>query len=158
MPEEIPGKMFSAEETQLLRRRYIEEKILPALGLLFEKYRGLQSAALFVAQFWDDEASDAVHPWWLFSIHAVPDFVAAFAEENLNADPVNLPYYPHHWDLYFNHADRSIPWDNNGLSIPLFAAFCREDCHQDMTEDEAYSLSQFSKKRRPDLKSSIAGR
>ncbi len=138
MPEEIPGKMFSAEETQLLRRRYIGEKILPALRLLFEKYPGLQSAALFVAQYWDDEANDAVHPWWLFSIHAVPDFAAAFAEENLNADPVNLPDYPNHWDLYFNPADRTIPWDNNGLSIPLFAAFCREDCHQQMTEDTVF--------------------
>lgn len=146
MPEEIPGKMFTAEETNFLRRKYIEKKIIPALQKRFELFPQLRSAALFVAQYWDDEANDAVHPWWLFSVLETPDIAAAFRDENYFSDPVNLPGHPRHWDLNWKKGEPLYPWDDNGIVIPIFAAFCREGCHQQMTEDEAYSLFAIFRK------------
>lgn len=124
MTTEPPSdKLFTAEETAILRRKYVEKKLIPALQKLFDAFTELRSAALFVAQYWDDEAHDAVYPLWVFSVLETPDFDYPFSDETLEesdlnstggedddypiyskidqmeSDPVNLPGLGSHHDL-----------------------------------------------------------
>jgi hypothetical protein len=146
MSEENLGYLFTAEETHLLRRQYIEKKLVPPLRTRFAQYPRLRSAALCFAQYWDDEANDAVHDLWFFSILETPDFKAAFQGDGFEIDAFNLPGLPTHWQINRNDGKEEFPYEDNGLAIPLFAAYCREDCHQSMDYEEAYSLFAIFRK------------
>ncbi len=173
MLEENLGYIFTAEETALLRRKFIEKRLLPPLDWRFKYYPGLKSAALFVAQYWDDEANDAVNVLWIFSVLETPDFEYPFSDstwddkdltgvapeklsetptyskiQDEEEDPVNLPNLPSHGQIeWFQGPDfLKMPWDHNGMAIPLFAAFCKEGAHQEMNSRDAYSLFAIFRK------------
>ena len=55
------GYMLSPGQTEVTRRRIIRTQMLPAMMAVFAKYPALQSAMLILAQYWCDEADDAVH-------------------------------------------------------------------------------------------------
>ena len=130
-----------------LRQQLMEEWVKPAVQACFDRYPELGSAILMVAQYWDDEALDAVHNFFVFSVLKTPDLQAAFwAEENdPDVDPVNLPGLPAPWELLEIVWQRDwqqseqLCWDDNGIAIPAFAAYCREDAHQAMSISEAYA-------------------
>lgn len=147
MLEENLGYIFTEEETVLLRRKFIQQHIIPALKLRFQQYPQLRSAALFVAQYWDDEANDAVHQNTFFSVLETPDFESIAANGAWCPDPVNIPGIKRQYDLdRVAKFEDWIPWNDNGLAIPLFAAFCREGAHQSMAFEEAYSLFAIFRK------------
>jgi hypothetical protein len=186
MTTEPPSdKLFTAEETAILRRKYVEQRLLPPLDWRFKYYPNLKSAALFVAQYWDDEANDAVNVLWIFSVLETPDFDYPFSnstwtEENLAArspgesgeaptlskiqdeedDPVNLPNLPTHSQIeWFQGPDfRELAWDHNGMAIPLFAAFCKEGAHQEMNSREAYSCFAIFRKTADGIDIEYAGK
>lgn len=130
-----------------LRTQLLEEWVKPAVRACFERYPELRSATLLVAQYWDDEAIDAVHNFFAFSVLNTPDLQAAFwAEENeAETDPINLPGLPPPWELLeivwqrdWQRSDQ-VCWEDNGIAIPAFSAFCREGAHQMMTLSDAYT-------------------
>lgn len=130
-----------------LRDQLMEEWVKPAVQACFDRYPELGSVILLVAQYWDDEALDAVHNFFVFSVLETPDLQAAFwAEENdPDTDPINLPGLPAPWELLeivwqrdWQQSDR-ICWEDNGIAIPAFSAFCREGAHQAMSLSEAYT-------------------
>lgn len=159
MTTEPPSdKLFTAEETAILRRQYIEKNLIPVLEHRFQIFPQLQSAALLVAQYWDDEANDAVHFEWLFSVLETPDMVSAYSEEILDdIDLNNLPDLPIHWDITHQPDPPKFPYDDNGISIPLFAAYCREGCHQEMDRDESYSLFAIFRKTEEGIEAEYCG-
>jgi uncharacterized protein (TIGR02996 family) len=59
--ERADGYCMSPGEAELARRQYIRTELLPFLSRHFQTYGLLRSAMLCVAQYWDDEADDAVH-------------------------------------------------------------------------------------------------
>ncbi len=144
--EQTSDQLFTAEETNLLRRQYVEKKLVPVLENRFQRFPQLHSAALFVGQFWNDEAEDAVHLDWIFSVLGTPDWGSAFEDRDYPEDPVNLPDLPPHWDLAWEKAGASFPYDDNGLAIPLFASFCKEGANQGMDFKDAYSLFAIFRK------------
>lgn len=147
MWEENLGYIFTEEETVLLRRKFLQQQIIPALKLRFKKYPQLRSAALFVAQYWDDEANDAVHQNTFFSVLETPDFDAIAANGSFRPDPENIPGFQRQYDLdRGGKYEEWVPWNDNGLAIPLFAAFCREGATQYMEDNEAYSLFAIFRK------------
>lgn len=87
--EPTSDKLFTAEETALLRRKYVEKKLIPALQKLFDAFTELRSAALFVAQYWDDEAHDAVYDLWVFSVLETPNFDYPFSDETIEESELN---------------------------------------------------------------------
>ncbi len=136
--------LYTPEEAIQLRQRYVNDYAIPAVALCFSQYPQLQSATMLIGQYCCDEAIDAVHCHFIFSVLETPDLAAAFeVEEGL--DPVNLPELPAHYDIidciWENgqwQEGEYLEWDSNANAIPAFAGFCREDCDQQMTLADVY--------------------
>lgn len=126
---------------------------------------------MLVAQYWCDEADDAVHCDLLFSQLPTPDIAAANAASKAELDAedeeaaaaeiaahrsINLPAGLDQATLECE-THRYISWDANGESIALFAAFCREDCHQEMDPGEAYTPYAFFRRRGEQIDVEVVG-
>jgi uncharacterized protein (TIGR02996 family) len=59
VPDE--GYQLSPGAADVARRQFVREHLLPLVARYFADYEHLQSAMLCVAQYWADEADDAVH-------------------------------------------------------------------------------------------------
>jgi hypothetical protein len=163
--------LYTSEQAADLRQRILNEYIRPRVKAGFDRYPQLQSATLLVAQYWADEANDAVHELTIFSVLETPDLEAAFKSEGnsyYEHDLVNLPDFQkvHYeiqddaWDAVDRLiADDSDPlvWDSNGSAIPLFAAFCKEGCHQEMEPREAYTPYAILRRKSGAMETEVIG-
>jgi hypothetical protein len=129
-------KKYTPEQTAK-KREEIVAQIAQGVGRVFDKHPELRSSLMLVSQFWSDEADDAVHCDFIFSKLGTPNLKAAAKawDDDEDGDPTNLPEGLNHLDLAWT-VD-GYPWDDNGESIPLFAAFTKEDCDQEMSVMEA---------------------
>lgn len=140
--------LYTKKQAAQLRQKLIDSYIVPIVKANFKKYFQLKSAAILVAQYWNDEASDAVHYQLIYSVLDTPDFEAvAKAQTDWNEDTVNLPGISDRGGdlidkVYSPAFDTTEPylWSDNGNAIPAFAAFCKEGCDQNMEISEAYTL------------------
>ncbi|MCA9710085.1 MAG: hypothetical protein KDK70_29875 [Myxococcales bacterium] len=145
---------MTPEQAEAGRRRFLAQEAMPCMRRAFEHFPEFRSALLLVAQYWSDEAHDAVHYEVLFSVLDEPDLEAARASADERTDEVNTPgrspaelideLVNQQMDELVNQQmdGQEFPfmgWDENGESISLFAAFCEEGCHQDMRYLEAYA-------------------
>lgn len=130
---------LTPEQAEAGRQRYLRELVLPYVRRVLARHPDLRSAMLLVAQYWNDEADDAVHREVLFSVLDEPDLEAARAAD-WERDEVNTP--GRHSSVLSDDLDDDeglFGWNENGEAISLFAAFCDEGCHQDMGYLDAYS-------------------
>ncbi|AVP99264.1 hypothetical protein C7S18_19765 [Ahniella affigens] len=170
----MTAKKYTPLEAARLRDQIIHDDIVPTVRRAFDAYPALQSATLLVAQFWCDEATDAVHHDLIFSELDTPNVEAGYRArlERYNG-PVQAPPARSGWRAWFpwlggpktpetpttfppsrdtinlpsqideellqHEFTHRIPWDSNGEPISLFAAFCKEDCHQEMDDCETYT-------------------
>lgn len=195
----MSDKKYTPAEAASLRDRMIREQIVPVLRSAFEAHPTLQSATLLVAQYWCDEANDAVHCDLVFSELETPDTAAAFlARRRRYEDPEpqrsaggasglarwfpwlrkpepavaavqdapratapkgDLTNLPSGLDDEVLERDYTwkLDWDSNGEPISLFAAFCLEDCHQEMEVGKAYSPYAIFRRRNGDVAVEIVG-
>ena len=132
-------RRFTPEEATQRRAAYLEEHVTPHVRRVFERHPDLRSALLLVAQYWNDEAEDAVHSELVFSVLDSPDVEAASENlyDDVKPDRINLPPGLSHSAL--QDSEVWLHWDDNGEAIPLFAAFTKEGCDQEMSLGEAYS-------------------
>jgi len=135
---------LSTSELNELRDRYLRLTVEPTIRWVFEKFQHVQSVTLRVAQYWDDEANDAVHAELIFSQLETPR-QKTNAGENFPTTPVLDLGCEAPWSWWkYNNLDTgeyndSVGWSDNWMAIPLFAAWCEEGCNQGMEHDEAYS-------------------
>ncbi len=138
--ERAEGYSMSTGETEIARRQYVRAHVLPLVGTYFRDHGRLQSAMLCVAQYWDDEANDAVHGTLIVSELFEPTLkVVEWGEES---DP-NVP----HTNMKRKYGGRSsvidlwgLEWDDNGGAIPLWAGFAPEGGHQEYSQlSEVYA-------------------
>jgi hypothetical protein len=134
------------------RLEYFETNLKPALGEVFALHPWISSAAVCVAQYWDDEAADAVHCRVVLSRLEDPDLRSGLMWEG--DDDVNLPdqqggrLVGDQYSLMFHRPDGTsrlyedgtgaFGWDDNGEAISLFAAFCSEGSNQCMDPADCY--------------------
>jgi hypothetical protein len=108
----------------------------------FKTYELLQSAMLCVAQYWSDEADDAVHKYLVVSELWEPTLegVKYSDDEEPPVDP-NLPHTPLRSEYGEPPSVISVgPYDDNYGAIPLWAAFAPEGGNQDYeTMAEVYA-------------------
>jgi uncharacterized protein (TIGR02996 family) len=121
------GYCMSPGEAEVGRRQYIRERILPIVSHHFNTYDRLQSAMLCVAQYWNDEADDAVHGSLIVSELFEPTLEGVGHGDDL-PDP-NVPNT--RIDREYGESGSVVDlwganWDNNTRSIPLWAAFAHE--------------------------------
>jgi hypothetical protein len=118
---------YSAEEAARLRQQLLDEQIVPALRDEMKRTPKIKSALMQVAQYWCDEANDAVHGHLILSSEARPDPSKATYEGKGK-----------HWSMSL-YSLGTRGWDDNNEAIALFAAFTTEGAHQEMMDGEAYS-------------------
>jgi hypothetical protein len=157
-----PGYLYNARQTAALRREWIRDHLLPALRPLFARLPALRSACVLVAQYWDDEANDAVHCVIVVSELATPDFVAASRAEQEpdDGDPVNLPtlHALALWDDGHEFLASSvtpytlkIPWSDNHDAVSLWAAYTTEGGSQLTSGLDAYAPAVLVTREGDDL-------
>ncbi|MBU8894050.1 hypothetical protein KRR26_00465 [Corallococcus sp. M34] len=128
---------YSPAKAAALREHLLKAQVEPVVLDHFQRHPHLRSAALLVAQYWNDEADDAVHHRLLFSELETPDTDAAFRDQENDGVNFATPPGEERWEA---EAQRYVfSWPDNREAIPLFAAFTREDCHQDMTPLESFT-------------------
>jgi hypothetical protein len=143
--EHEDGYCLSRGETEVARRRFVREDLLPLVFEYFEKYPRLQSAMLCVAQYWADEADDAVHGQVIVSELAEPIWQGLGYEEDGKPRPdPNVPNTRIEGEYGEPGSMVSglyrIGWDDNNGAIPLWAAFAPEGGSQEYGNlDEVYA-------------------
>lgn len=127
--ESLSHPLTAAEVAALdeKRLRYIKSTVMRGVRKVFFDHPSIRSATLLVSQYWDDEATDAVHATVVFSVLDTPNLDAHFdsqvwdeetneyGTDTLNLGDTELDFWSYWADLH---------WDDNNEAIPLFAAFC----------------------------------
>ncbi|MFK8001280.1 MAG: hypothetical protein AB8H86_16920 [Polyangiales bacterium] len=133
-------RIRSANELRQFLLNDCEEVVQAA----FKKHRALKSIALVVAQYWNDEADDAVHGRLLCSELETPDVGAALialdggeGDDDYydEMDYVNLPSF-----TLDGRPEIYPKWNSNEAGIPAFAAYCTEGGDQCSPAQDNYSL------------------
>lgn len=141
--EREDGYCMSSGEAEVARREYIRSRLNPLVARYFHDYDQLQSAMLCVAQYWADEANDAVHGNLIVSELIEPTLDGVeYSEDDAQPDP-NLPTVRLKGEYGYTGSIVSIwgyGWDENGGAIPLWSAYAPEMANQDYNElKEAYA-------------------
>lgn len=139
------GYLYSPGQADAARREFLRKYLLPCVTNYFRKHEHLRSAMLCVAQYWADEADDAVHENLIVSELSEPTMDGARNgyEEDERPDP-NVPntlIKREYGERYGSHVDTpGVPWDDNSGAIPLWAAFAPEGGSQDQGDlSESYA-------------------
>jgi uncharacterized protein (TIGR02996 family) len=141
--ERVEGYCMSRGEAEVARRHYVLMHLLPLVSGYFSTYERLRSALLVVAQYWDDEANDAVHGTLIVSELFEPMLEGAGSRES--GGDANLPNtrikreFGQEWSSEIGLWQTETDWDDNGLAIPLWAAFAPEGGSQDYGLEENYA-------------------
>jgi uncharacterized protein (TIGR02996 family) len=129
------GYCMSPGEAEMARRQYVRQHLLPIVEQHFQTYPRLQSAMLCVAQYWADEADDAVHGSLIVSELFEPNLEGARSsdEDKPGTDP-NVPNT--HIKRSYGQGGSEIDfwgghWDDNSGAIPLWASFAPEEGSQE---------------------------
>lgn len=162
------GKKYNAEESAALRVKLIEAHIVPYFRRITLKYPMLKSMTMMVAQYYSDEAADAVH-YMLFVSELDRPNLEAFDRANAMhyeqsqkyfkwedppgssnrkkyrfVDPVNWPSLsPEESDMLLSDSGYSADWPDCGDAVPAFAAFCKEDGEQYGDPFETHTIYAF---------------
>jgi hypothetical protein len=125
--------MATTEELNTIRLQYLEDTVLRGIRPYFATHHQIQSACVLVAQYWNDEAADAVHASVVFSQLPMPDLDAHFTAgewdpvtDTYGTDDTNGQFGIDGFELYM-----ATRWDSNGEAIPLFQAFCVDGSQED---------------------------
>lgn len=159
-------RIYTKEQAAELREKIIDSEIFPTIKVVFDKYPRIQSTMLVIAQYWDDEANDAVHYEIIFSILPTPVFGKEFGEieDYYDCDLVNLPELPSLAAIYDSIEDFCVfesgeyGWENNGNAVSTFAAYCKEGCHQDMDISEAYTPYAVFRRKDGEIETEVVGK
>lgn len=106
----------------------------PWLKEHFKRKPADQSVLVSVAQFWADEANDAVHLTTLASDKPVPDFFHSDWSDEPSTEGTHGVGWEH-----------SPEWDDNGMSIRCFQAYCGEMGSQELpsaAQSEPFAIIQ----------------
>ncbi len=173
-PTEKPKK-YTLEESAALRDALLQQHALPAARRAFERYSLLESAVVVVAQFWNDEARDAVHCELLYSLHQNPsfaDYQVRAPRDEVEDDPLDPGGYVHcSWDTllegpesglhkthdYYSFLTAMWGWPDNGEAIPAFAAFCAEGGSQLSHLADAYTPYAILRRAGDDVTVEVVG-
>jgi hypothetical protein len=155
-----PEHIYTKEEAAELREKIVNSEILPQIQLVFSRYPQLRSAMLLVSQYWNDEASDEVHYQMTFSVLPTPAWEIGL-ENSYEYDATNLPGLPETDKVYDRFSEDfykfEISWYSNLASIPAFAAYCKEGCHQEMDYVEAYTPYAVFRRKEAEIEIEVVG-
>ena len=135
--ERAEGYCMSPGEVEMARRQYLRTHLLPVVSRYFATYERLQSAMLCVAQYWADEADDAVHGTLIVSELFEPTLEGVGRDEDVSTGDPNLPTTRITSENRRGSSseiwlwDTGARWGDNTRAIPLWAAFAPEGGSQE---------------------------
>ena len=158
--------LYTRNQTEIIRQKIIDRYVIPTVKRAFDRYSRINSCTFAVAQYWNDNAHDEVHDFFLYSILDTPDWKAFAEAAEYDEDKINLPGFKHRYILSpGNIWDKTAYYSSddfwNGLSadeIAAFAAFCKEDSHQCMAYAEAYTPYAILRRRNEEITVEIIGK
>lgn len=133
---EVEGSSSAA-----LRDNYMKLHVLPMAKRAFGADAELQSIVVVVGQYWSDEADDAVHVDVVPSTSSKPEWPACVEDETFF-------YVEDGWWELNDRGEQLVGWrsreglpqlDDNSSAITAFAAYCQEDCDQEMRIQESHT-------------------
>ncbi len=83
-------RQFTPEQTAKMRDDILRHQFAPFIGKVFADHPALNSALLSVAQYWCDEAWDAVHGELSYSLHRDPDIDVFYARIRADAESESM--------------------------------------------------------------------
>lgn len=167
--------LYTPEEAKEIRTQWLQGPAPAYVSSFFDVNPEANSCILLMAQYWNDEADDAVHARFMFSSKKVPDLDLLFAaydqynfgdaegEEGL-AEKLKLEsglmtryggglYDPTHF--WSRHYLSDAGWCSNGDAIPLWASYCKEGANQEQNISEAYTPVALFRREADDSVSSF---
>jgi uncharacterized protein (TIGR02996 family) len=137
--EHVEGYSMSPGETDVARRLWVRSQLLPLVSEYFRTYSLLQSAMLCVAQYWNDNAHDAVHAKLIVSELFEPTMEEIGYRSKPDPNLPNTKIKSEYAAGSLIRIWRATGWDDNYAAIPLWAAFAPEDGNQNYDNlSEAY--------------------
>jgi hypothetical protein len=139
-----------------LRLKLLQEDVLPEI---WQKFRDplLHSALLLLAQYWDDEADDAVHARLLHSELKTPDLEAYYASSEQDLpDRINRSQVDPEQDFF--KLDFVSGWDSHVSSIPAFACYCWEGVGQHLNERDQFAPYAVFRKKPELIEMTVVGK
>ncbi|MDX2010802.1 MAG: hypothetical protein SFW67_11445 [Myxococcaceae bacterium] len=115
------------------RLTWVRDELRPWARRFFDEHRDAQSVLLAAAQYWADEADDAVHLFAWTSTERVPDFFARDWDERSTGSTRGVDW------------QQRPQWDDNGSAIRRFQAYCGEGGSQELptsSQAEPFALLQ----------------
>ena len=110
------------------REEWLRDALLPWAERHFAENPKDQSLILSVAQYWADEASDAVHAHAIASTRLIPRWPGPnWEDHDATAEDRSVSLW--------SSSEERLPWDSNGGAIRPFQALCGEIGSQDLTYD-----------------------
>jgi hypothetical protein len=112
---------------------WVRDELRPWARRFFEQAPQRQSVLLAAAQYWADEADDAVHLSAWTSTERVPDFFSSDWEEEPTGTTSGIDW------------KQKPRWDDNGSAIRRFQAYCGEGGSQELptsSQAEPFALLQ----------------
>lgn len=138
-----PGYKYTKREAEI-RRGEMLSVVSNEVQRVFNNFPELKTCYMYVAQYWNDEANDAVHVKILYSVDVDVDPLDLLRYFDAEYDKVHGTALPYHYS--YSPGDDANPcysldygtWDANGEAISLFSAFCKERGSQDDPVQESY--------------------
>lgn len=126
---------LTPDDAEALRRKLIVQ-ICDGIQGVFDEHPQIRSADLYIAQYWNDNASDEVHARLVYSVHEhpmLPDDLRDFWFHS--SDTINLPDRLEHKDLF----QIDDYWESMRTAVTAFACYCEEDGSQHRDGLDGYS-------------------
>jgi uncharacterized protein (TIGR02996 family) len=142
--EHAEGYCMSPGETEVARRDFVRTQLWPLVNNQFQTHKRLQSAVLCVAQYWNDEANDAVHGNIVVSelfeptLHVNVGYGDEYEDANLPNTRIQGRYGE--TGSVIGLWGHEVPWDDNYGAIPVWAAYAPEEGSQEYEHiDDVYA-------------------
>lgn len=134
----FPGELES-DTPIAMRRQALNEDFIPYIKGVFAARPELKSALFGVAQYWADEADDAVHDCVIFSSRETPLWPHDCRWDDEERTPEDGSDVCSSCSSAVRGGDlRWMPFDDNGSAIVAFQSCCREDASQESSTARAY--------------------
>lgn len=153
---------ISMDDIAGTKKHVVEEWFLPVARLLLKEYPTIHCVVVSLAQYWNDEANDAVHVSFIPSSVPFEFWEELFSSKNKfyseDSENFSLPKSDGStgYVSFYSLSRRAIGFNpqlsNDETFISIFERYCKEGCGQDMRTQESYQPYLIVSRNGDDIK------
>lgn len=129
-----------------LRQWSLEHEVKPTFAKAFAERPTVQSILLCVAQYWADEADDAVHGHLVFSSRTTPRWPHQCEDQYSGSAGDGDLCSSCAWDSTPEGLTTWVQWDDNGFAIRAWQALCTEGASQEDDPNTVYAPAVLARR------------